>query len=108
MIHAGQGSHFTGKEFQKRLVDKEITCRTSRKRNYWANAVAESFFATLKDELETLDGLFRYLEQLLHDLWMWTEGYHNRKHLHSPIGHSTPLAFENRQAKHDRIVLMVV
>ncbi len=59
MIHADQGSQYTGKEFQKRLVDKEITCSMSRKGNCWDNAVVVSFFATLKDELEILDGLVR-------------------------------------------------
>jgi len=65
MIHADQGSPLTGKEFQKHLVDKEITCSMSRKGNCWDNAVVESFFAILKDELEVLDGLIRGPEQLL-------------------------------------------
>ena len=106
MIHTGQGSQYTGREFQKRLVDKEITCSMSRKGNCWDNAVVESFFATLKDELEILDGLYRGPEQLLHDLWMWIEGYYNRKRLHSSIGYSTPVAFEKRQAERDKIALM--
>jgi transposase InsO family protein len=55
MIHTDQGSQYTGKEFQKRLADKEITCSTSRKGNYWDNAVVESFFAALKNELEILE-----------------------------------------------------
>ncbi|MFN9869836.1 MAG: transposase [Cyanobacteriota bacterium] len=106
MIHTGQGSQYTGREFQKRLVDKEITCSMSRKGDCWDNAVVESFFATLKDELEILDGLYRGPEQLLHDLWMWIEGYYNRKRLHSSIGYSTPVAFEKRQAERDKIALM--
>ena len=73
-------------EFQKHLVDKEITCSISRKGNCWDNAVVESFFATLKDELEILAGLIRDPEQLLCDLWMWIDGYYNRKRLHSSIG----------------------
>ena len=79
MIHTNQGSQYTGKEFQKRLVDKEITCSMSRKGNCWDNAVVESFFATVKDELEILDSLVRDLEQSLYDLWMWIEGYYDRK-----------------------------
>ena len=106
MIHTDQGSQYTAKEFQKRLVDKEITCSMSRKGNCWDNAVVESFFATLKDELEILDGLVRDPEQLLYDLWMWIEGYYNRKRLHSSIGYSTPVDFEKRQAERDNVVLM--
>jgi transposase InsO family protein len=107
MIHTDQGSQYTSKEFQKRLVDKEITCSMSRKGNCWDNAVVESFFATLKDELEILAGLIRDPEQLLYDLWMWIEGYYNRKRLHSSIGYSTPVSFEDRHAERDKVGVMV-
>jgi putative transposase len=63
------------------------------------NAVAESVLATLKDELEILDRLSRDPEQLLYDLWIWIEGYNNRKRLHSSIGYCTPVSFEQRHAK---------
>jgi putative transposase len=69
MIHTDQGSQYTGKEFQKRLVDKKIKCSMSGRGNYWDNAVVESFFATLKDEPGILDGLIRDPERLLSDLW---------------------------------------
>jgi transposase InsO family protein len=107
MLHADRGIQYTRKEFQKRLVDKEITCSMSRKGNCWDNAVVESFFATLKDELEFLNGLIRDPEQLLYDLWMWIEGCYNRKRLHSSIGYSTPVAFEGRHAARDKVALMV-
>lgn len=70
MIHTDQESQYTGKEFQKRLVDKQITCSMSRKGNYWDNAVVESFFAALKNELEILADLICDSEQLLYNLWM--------------------------------------
>jgi transposase InsO family protein len=59
----------------------------------WDNAVVESFFATLKDELEILDGLIRDPEQVLYDLGIWTEDYYNRKRLHSSIGHLEKFKF---------------
>jgi putative transposase len=75
MIHADQGSQFTGKEFQKPLVDKEIKCSMSRKGICWDNAVVKTFFETLNDELDILDCLPRDPEQLLYDLWMFIERY---------------------------------
>jgi hypothetical protein len=42
------------------------------------NVLIESFFATLKGELEILDSLIRDPEQLLCDPWMWIDGYYNR------------------------------
>ncbi len=74
--------------------------------NCWDNAVVESFFATLKDELEILDELNRDPEQLLADLWSWIEGYYNRKRRHSSIGYLTPVAFEERHAERAKVTLM--
>ena len=107
MIHTDQGSQYTGKEFQQRLVSKKITCSMSGKGCCWDNAVVESFFATLKDELEILDGLIRDPEQLLYDLWIWIEDYYNRKRLHSSIGYCTPVSFEERHAKPAKMKLKV-
>jgi putative transposase len=70
MIHADQGSQCTGKEYQQRLASKKITCSISGKQLCWDNAVVESFFATLKDELEILDGPTRDPERLLYNLWI--------------------------------------
>jgi putative transposase len=105
MIHTDQGSQYTGKEFQSRLAEKKITCSMSGKGNCWDNAVVESFFATLKDELEILDGLVRDPEQLLHDLWVWIEGYYNRKRRHSAIGYFSPTDFEERHAQRAKLML---
>jgi putative transposase len=70
MIHTDQGNQNTGKEFEKSLVDNDITCSLSREGNCWNNALIESFIATLKDELEILYCLIRIPEQLLCGLWM--------------------------------------
>jgi transposase InsO family protein len=67
----------------------------SRKGNCWDNAVVESFFVTLKDELEILDGLVRDPEQLLYDLWMWIEGFYNRKASIPPSVIPLPLPLRN-------------
>jgi putative transposase len=77
-----------------------------RKGHCWDNAAVESFFATLKDEREILDGLIRDPEQLLYVLGMWIEGDYNRKRLHSSIGSSTPVACENRQAERNKKCLL--
>ena len=78
----------------------------SGKGNCWDNAVVESFFATLRDELEILDGLIRDPEQLLCDLWIWIEGYHNRKRRHSAIGYCIPIVFDLRHAQRAELMLM--
>jgi transposase InsO family protein len=96
MIHTDQGSQYTGKDFQQKLVDKEITCSMSRRGNCWDNACVESFFATLKDELEVALGLLRTPEELLRDLAFWIDGYYNPERRHSSISYYSPIAFEQR------------
>ena len=58
------------------------------------NAVAESFFKTLK--VERVDRL-RYLTraQARLDIIDWMEGFYNRFRLHSSIGYQTPVAKES-------------
>ena len=78
----------------------------SGKGKCWDNAVVESFCATLKDELEILDGLNRDQDQLLCDLWVWIEGYCNRRRRHSAIGYCTPIAFKEGHAQRAKLMLM--
>jgi putative transposase len=69
----------------------------SRKGNCWDNAVAESFFATIKKELvhhrrwttrlELQDALFEYIQV-----------FYNRRRLHSSIGYMTPAELESDYA----------
>jgi transposase InsO family protein len=61
----------------------------SRKGNCWDNACAESFFKTLKTELETLDGKHSALE-VRDSVFEYIEVYYNRKRLHSSLDYSAP------------------
>jgi len=49
--HSDRGSQYASHEYQKALMTHGMTCSMSRKGDCWDNAVAESFFATLKREL---------------------------------------------------------
>ena len=49
--HSDRGVQYASGDYQKLLKENGITCSMSRKGNCWDNAVAESFFATLKKEL---------------------------------------------------------
>jgi transposase InsO family protein len=49
--HSDRGSQYASRAYRKALKDKGIICSMSRKGDCWDNAVAESFFATLKTEL---------------------------------------------------------
>ena len=49
--HSDRGSQYASADYQKALEHDEMTCSMSRKGDCWDNAMAESFFATLKKEL---------------------------------------------------------
>ena len=108
MIHTDQGSQYTGRAFQQKLVDKEITCSMSRKGNCWDNACVESFFATLKDELDVELGLLRTPDELLRDLAFWIDGYYNPERRHSSIGYYSPIGFEQRTQNSAKVTSMAV
>jgi transposase InsO family protein len=91
--HSDRGSQYASKEYQLLLAQHGIVSSMSRRANCWDNAVAESFFATLKVELvyrcrwrtraEARSALFEYLEL-----------FYNRQRRHSALGYLSPYAFE--------------
>lgn len=72
--HSDRGSQYASADFQSLLATHEVQCSMSRKGNCWDNAVAESFFHTLKVELvyhrryqtrkEAREDIFEYIEVL--------------------------------------------
>jgi transposase InsO family protein len=94
--HSDRGSQYASGAYQRRLTHAGIVCSMSRRGDCWDNAVAESFFATLKVELvhattwETRAAaraaLFDYLEV-----------FYNGQRRHSALGYLSPRAFERRR-----------
>jgi putative transposase len=66
----------------------------SRKGNCWDNAVAESFFATLKKEL-VRDVNFVTKDRARLELFEYIESYYNRKRGHVAIDYASPEQFES-------------
>ena len=91
IFHSDQGVQYCSKEFRQNL---ETFCPTvrqsmSRKGNCWDNACAESFFKTLKTELETLDGKHS-ASDVRTSVFMYIEAYYNRIRLHSALDYYAP------------------
>ncbi len=92
--HSDRGMHYTGTSYQRLLAAHGITPSMSRRGDCWDNAVAESFFATLKTELvadktwrsraDAIDALRHYL------------AWYNGQRLHSTLGYVSPADFERR------------
>jgi len=71
-----------------------IAISMSRKGNCWDNAVAESFFATLKKEL-VYRKTWRTAGELERAVFEYIETYYNPRRLHSAVGYRTPNQVEN-------------
>lgn len=96
MIHTDQGSQYRAIDYRALLRDHKIACSMSAKGCCWDNAVVESFFSTLKLELDLDDNRQEVinLQQLQRDLAFWIEGYYNRERRHSTIGYLSPIDYE--------------
>ena len=79
---------------QSALHAAGITCSMSRKGNCWDNAVAESFFGTLKIEF-IHPRVFSTREIARTFIAEWIEAFYNRQRLHSTIGYLSPVQFED-------------
>jgi len=75
--------------YRRVLDEHRMQCSMSRKGNCWDNAPMESFFGSLKTELDG-DGPFETRQAARTALFRSIEGWHNRQRLHSSIGYITP------------------
>ena len=97
LFHSDRGCQYASKDHRKKLKAYGVLASMSRRANCWDNAVAESFFATLKKELIVeVDGLPQ--ETVRQSVFIYLETYYNSKRRHSTLGYLTPQEFEN-QAK---------
>jgi transposase InsO family protein len=92
--HSDRGSQYTGYAYQSRLADKNMICSMSRKGNCWDNAVAESFWATLKREL-VYDKKWETRAELDGALFEYIEIFYNRHRLHSTLDYCTPEEYDH-------------
>lgn len=92
--HSDRGSQYAANDYRKLLRARGITCSMSRKGNCWDNAVAESFFATLKVEF-IHETLFRTRAQAITEIFEYIEVFYNRVRRHSSIGYVSPQEFES-------------
>lgn len=91
--HTDQGSQYASRSHRVLLKDHGIIQSMSRKGNCWDNAVAESFFHTLKTEL-IHHHKFKDREEAKHVIFEYIEVFYNRIRIHSTNNYSSPVDFE--------------
>jgi putative transposase len=95
--HSDRGVQYACDDYRQALADAEIVPSMSRKANCWDNAVVESFFSTLKQEL-VYRTTFPDLDGARAALFEYIEGFYNRRRLHSSLGYLSPVDYERRAA----------
>ena len=93
--HSDRGSQYCSQAFRSALRRNGIDCSMSRKGNCWDNAVAESFFATLKKELVHQCDYANQAEARA-SIFEYIEAFYNRVRLHSALGGMSPEQFEQQ------------
>jgi len=92
LLHSDQGSQYTSAAYQCNLSAANIQVSMSRVGNCYDNAVAESFFGTLKAECVTDQFATRALAHTT--IFEYIEVWYNRQRLHSTLGYLSPADFE--------------
>src|SRR5680860_453815 len=97
IFHSDRGVQYASEKFTNFLDSyKLITRSMSRKGNCWDNAVAESFFKTLKTE-QIYGNKLITKEQMKLDLFEYIEIWYNKKRRHSAIENKTIEEFWNQK-----------
>jgi putative transposase len=91
--HSDRGSQYASNDYQTALDDLGVVCSMSRKGNCWDNAVAESFFATLKTEL-VYQRRFATRKEAREAIFEFIEVFYNRQRRHSSLGYLSPMEYE--------------
>ena len=93
--HTDRGSPYASDEYRQALVDRGIVASMSRTGDCYDNAVAESFFATLKAEhVDHEDFATRALGTA--SIGDYVESFYNAARRHSHLGYVSPIEFELR------------
>jgi putative transposase len=93
IFHSDRGCQYTSRDFAELARSNGVVLSVGRKGECWDNAVAESFFATIKRELidtrswPTRAGLHRAVFEYI-------EGWYNTRRLHSTLGYRSPVQYE--------------
>lgn len=93
MVHSDQGVQYASGDYRNMIKDYGLTQSMSRRGNCWDNAVAESFFATLKKQA-IYGERFLTRQAAQQHIFEYIECYYNRVRRHSTNGWLSPADFE--------------
>ena len=94
LVHSDQGSQFGSDDWLRFCRANNLEPSMSRRGNCWDNAVAESFFSSLKKE-RIRKRIYRTRDLAKADVFDYIEVFYNRTRRHSHLGGVSPEAFES-------------
>jgi transposase InsO family protein len=98
VFHSDRGSQYTSAEYRGVLKRHGIRPSMGKRGVCWDNAMAESFNASIKNEL-TYPTVYQTRRRAKHDIAAYIELFYNCQRIHSGIGYATPLeAYREKQA----------
>jgi len=97
IVHSDRGATYASSDYQKLLKRHQLLCSMSRKGECLDNAVAESFFSSLKTELVDHED-YSTREKARQSLFEYIEIFYNRRRRHSYLGYISPVEFERQSA----------
>ena len=100
--HTDRGSQYASYSHKDLLQKYGITQSMSRKGNCWDNAVAESFFHTLKTEL-VYHETYETKAQANQSIFEYIEVFYNRERMHSTNNNLSPVEYENKMVLQNEI-----
>ncbi|EOG6951004.1 IS3 family transposase [Edwardsiella piscicida] len=93
IVHSDQGSQYGSDDWQRFCRANNLAPSMSRRGNCWDNAVAESFFSSLKKE-RIRKRIYKTRDLARADIFDYIEVFYNRARRHSHLGGVSPQAFE--------------
>jgi transposase InsO family protein len=93
IFHSDQGVQYACQAFRALLTQHRIVQSMSGKGNCYDNAVAESFFHTLKTELVYFED-YQTREEARSSIFEYIEVFYNRERRHSALNYVSPVNFE--------------
>ena len=93
IVHSDQGSQYGSDDFKRFCREHNLLPSMSRRGNCWDNAVAESFFSSLKKE-RIRKRIYKTREMARADVFDYIEVFYNRSRRHSDLGGISPEALE--------------
>lgn len=99
IVHSDQGSTYSSFVYRSLITENNGLCSMSRKGDCYDNAVAESFFGSLKTELVDHED-YRTREQARQSVFEYIELFYNRRRRHSYLDYVSPDDYERAYAHH--------